>query len=135
MSSDVRKHNLPILKTPLSDEEDDIGLTPLTRPGTPLIIGTTRLRPHEILVSPSNGKDGFQPQLLLSSSSSDLLDKNIFTPRTLPRSRTVPEPLVSAATIKFEDARIEGLVFEPQKLVRLRRWILAIVIGVFTGNF
>jgi hypothetical protein len=135
MSSDVCENNLPILKIPLSDEEDDIGLTPLTRPGTPLINGTkTRLRPHEILVSPPSNKDGFQPRLLLSSSSSDLLDKNIFAPRTPTRSRTVPEPLVTAATIKFEDTRIGDLDFEPQKLVLLRRWILTIVVGAFTIN-
>lgn len=134
MNSDACKDNLPILKVPVSDEEDDIGLTPLSRPGTPLIIGNKpRLRPHEILVPPPSVKDGFQTPLLLSQSSSDLLDKNIFTPRTLARSRTVPEPLVTAATIKFNDTTIEGLVFEPQKLDRLRRWILTIAVGAFTA--
>ena len=40
MSSEAPKSNLPTLEIPITDEEDDIGLTPLTRPGTPLIIGT-----------------------------------------------------------------------------------------------
>ncbi|KAF9647157.1 DUF1630-domain-containing protein [Thelephora ganbajun] len=66
-----------------------------------------------------------------SSPSSDLLDKNIFTPRTLTRSKTVPEPLVTAATIKFEDTTVEDLVFEPEKLTRLRRWILTIAVVDF----
>ena len=80
MSSDAPKSNLPTLEIPITDEEDDIGLTPLTRPGTPLIISTKpRLRPHEIFVPPSADKDDFQVQLQLSPSSSDLLDKNIFT--------------------------------------------------------
>lgn len=132
MNSDAPKSNLPSLELPATEEEDDIGLTPLTRPGTPLIIGTKpRLRPHEILVPPPTGKDDFQTQWRLSPSSSDLLDKNIFTPRTLPRSRTVPEPLATATSIKFEDIMTEDLVFEPAKLVRLRRWILTIVIGAF----
>ena len=114
----------------MTDEEDDIGLTPLTRPGTPLIIGTKpRLRPHEIMVPPPAAKDESQMQWRLSPSSSDLLDKNIFTPRTLTRSRTAPEPLVTAATTKFEETTIEDLGFEPEKLVRLRRWILTIVVG------
>lgn len=132
MNSNECKSDLPIFKILVSDEEDDIGLTPLTRPGSPLIIGTKpRLRPHEILVPPPTDEDDFQTQRLLSSSSSDLLDKNIFTSRTLNRSRTVPEPLVSAASIKFKESVIEDLVFEPEKLVCLRRWILAIVVGVF----
>lgn len=131
MDSDAPKRNLPILEVPTAEEEEDIGLTPLTRPGTPLVIGTKpRLRPHEILVSPPTGKDDFQLQWL-SPSSSDLLDKNIFTPRTLTPSRTVPESLVTAATIKFEDTMLEDLVFEPEKLVRLRRWILTIAVGEF----
>lgn len=126
---------MPILDISVSDEEDDIGLTPLsTRPGTPLIIGTKpRLRSHETPVPPPTGKDDFQTQRLLSPSSSDLLDKNTFNPRSPTRSRTFPGPLVKAATIKFEDAMIEDLVFEPQKLVRLRRWILTIAAGVFTA--
>ena len=132
MSSDAPKSNLPTLEIPITDEEDDIGLTPLTRPGTPLIIGTKpRLRPHEIFSPPPTDKDDFQVQLRLSPSSSDLLDKNIFTPRTLTRSRTVPEPLVTTTTIKFEDTMTEDLVFEPERLIRLRRWILTIVVGAF----
>ena len=133
MSSDTSKNNLPILEIPITDEEDDIGLTPLTQPGTPLIFGNkARLRPHEILVPPPSGKDDFQTQWRLSPSSSDLLDKNIFTPRTLTRSRTLPGPLSTATTIKFEDTMIEDLVFEPEKLVRLRRWILTIAVGEST---
>jgi len=132
MSSGASKGNLRILDIPITDEEDDIGLTPLTRPGTPLIIGAKpRLRPHEILVPPPTGKDDFRMQWGLSPSSPDLLDKNIFTPRTLSRSKTVPEPLATAGTINFEDTMIEDLVFEPEKLVRLRRWILALVVGAF----
>ena len=123
MDTDAPKRDIPILEIPITEEEEDIGLTPLTRPGTPLIIGTKpRLRPHEILVPPPTGKDDFQPQWL-SPSSSNLLDKNIFTPRTLTRSRTLPESLVTAATIQFEDTMLEDLVFEPEKLVRLRRWV------------
>ena len=134
MSSDTPKSNLEILEIPITDEEDDIGLTPLTRPGTPLIIGTKgRLRPHEIFVPPPSSKDDFQKQWRLSPSSPDLLDKNIFTPRTLARSRTLPGPLSTATTMKFEDPMIEDLVFESEKLVRLRRWILTIVIGEFTA--
>jgi len=134
MNSDTPRSNPPILEIPATEEEDDIGLTPLTRPGTPLIIGTKlRLRPHEILVPPPTDKDDFQTQWRLSPSSSDLLDKNIFTPRTLPRSRTVPEPLATATSINFEDTMTEDLVFEPEKLVRLRRWILTIVVGAFAS--
>ena len=130
MNSKASKSNPPKLSVPVSDEEDDIGLTPLTRPGTPLIIGTkARLRPHEILVPSHASKDDLQTPWLLSSSSPDLLEKNIFSPRTLTRSNTVPTPLATAATTKFEDTMIEDLVFEPEKLVRLRRWILTIVIG------
>ena len=130
MSSDVSESSLGVLEISLSDEEDDIGLTPLTRPGTPLIIGNNqRLRPHEILVPPHTAKDDFQPPWLSSPSSSDLLEKNIFSQRTLTRSRTVPAPLVTATTVKFEDTMMEALVFEPEKLVRLRRWILAIAVG------
>jgi hypothetical protein len=131
MSSSAFRSNPPILEIPLSDEEDDIGLTPLTRPGTALIIGKKpRLRPHEILVPTPTGKDDLQTPWLLSASSSDLLDKNIFTTRTLTRSRTFPEPLVTAASGKFEDTMVEDLAFEPEKLVRLRRWILAIAVGM-----
>ena len=131
MSSEAPKSNLPTLEIPITDEEDDIGLTPLTRPGTPLIISTKpRLRPHEIFVPPPTDKDDFQVQLRVSPSS-DLLDKNIFTPRTLTRSRTAPEPLVTTTAIKFEDTMTEGLVFEPERLIRLRRWILTVVVGVF----
>lgn len=134
MSSDAPKINLPILEIPIIDEEDDIGLTPLTRPGTPLIIGTKpRLQPHEIFIPPPTGKDDFQMQRRLSPSSSDLLDKNISTPVILTRSRTVPEPPVTAATIKFEDTMLEDLIFEPEKLVRLRRWILTVVVGEFAS--
>jgi len=130
MGSNASDSSLGVLKISLSDEEDDIGLTPLTRPGTPLIIGSKqRLRPHEIIVPPHTAKDDFQPPWLSSPSSSDLLEKNIFSPRTLTRSRTVPAPLVTATTIKFEDTMMEALVFEPEKLVRLRRWILAIEVG------
>lgn len=136
MSSDEPKDNPPALTIPLSDEEDDIGLTPLTRPGTPLLIGTKpRLRPHEILVPPPTGKDELQAPWLLSQPSSDLLDKNIFSPRTLTRSRTVPGPLVTAATVTFKDTTTEDLVFEPEKLVRLRRWILTIVVGALTAYY
>lgn len=132
MGSDAAKSNLPILDIPTTDEEDDIGLTPLTRPGTPLTISTKqRLRPHEILIPPPAGKDDFQMQWQLSPSSPDLLDKNIFMPRTLTRSRTVPESLVTAGTIQFEETMPGDLVFEPEKLIRLRRWILAIAIGAF----
>lgn len=133
MSSVACKDNVPIPNIPVSDEEEDIGLTPLTRPGTPLIIGPkSRSRPHEILVPSPTSKDDFPAQWSLSSSSSDLLDKNIFTPRTLPRSGTLPEPLVTTAAIKFEDTMVEDLVFEPQKLICLRRWILTVVVGVLT---
>ena len=123
------------LDIPFSDEEDDIGLTPLTRSGTPLIFSPkTRLRPHEILLPSPTGKDDLQAPWLLSPSSSNLLDKNIFTPRTLTRSRTVPGPLVtSTSTINFKDTVIEDLVFEPEKLVLLRRWILTIAVGAFTS--
>ena len=131
MSSDAPKSNPPILEIPITDEEDDIGLTPLTRPGTPLVIGTKpRLRPHEILVPPPTGKDDFQMQWGLSPSSSDLLDKNIFTPRALTRSRTLPD---TAASIKFGETMIEDLVFEPEKLVRLRHWVLTLVVGEFAS--
>ena len=132
MNSDTSQSGLPILEIPITDEEDDIGLTPLTRPGTPLIIGTKpRLRPHEILVPPPIGKDDFQTQWRLSPSSPDLLDGNIFSPRAIARSKTVPGPLAAAPRIKFEETMIEDLVFEPEKLVRLRRWILAIAVGAF----
>ena len=132
MTSNASKSNLTVLEIPVTEEEDDIGLTPLTRPGTPLIIGTKpRLRPHEILVPPPTGKD-FQTQWRLSPSSPDLLDRNIFTPRTLTRSNTVPRPLATADTTKFEETMIEDLVFEPEKLVRLRRWILTIVVGALS---
>ena len=130
MGSDAPKSNLPILEIPITDEEDDIGLTPLTRPGTPLIINAKpRLRPHEILVPPPTGKDDFRTQWWLSPSSPDLLDRNIFSPRTLTRSKTVPKPLATAGTIKFEETMVEDLVFESERLVRLRRWILTIVVG------
>ena len=133
MSSDASMNNLPILEAPTTDEEEDIGLTPLTRPGTPLIIGNKpRLRPHEILVPPSTGKDDFQTEWRLSPSSPDLLDGNIFSPRTLTRSKTLPGPVVTAVTrIKFEETMVEELVFEPEKLFRLRRWVLSIVVGAF----
>jgi hypothetical protein len=134
MNSEESKDNPPVLMIPLSDEEEDIGLTPLTRPGTPLIIGTKqRLRPHEILVSPPTSKEDSQTPWPLSQSASDLLDKNIFSPRTLSRSSTVREPLVTATTIKLEDTTIEDLVFEPEKLVRLRRWLLTIVVGTLAA--
>lgn len=130
MSSNACKNNLPILNIQVSDEEEDIGLTPLAR--SPLIIGTkSRLRPHEIPISPPASKDDLQTRLLLSPSSPDLLDKNTLTPRTLSRSKTFPKPLVTAATIKFEHTMINDLVFEPQKLVHLRRWILTIVVGMY----
>ena len=131
MSSDTSNSNLPIPEVPTTDEEDDIGLTPLTRPGTPLIIDTKpQLRPHEIFMPPPTGKD-FQTQWRLSPSSPDLLDGNIFSPRTLARSKTVHGPLATTTRIKFEETMIEDLVFEPEKLVRLRRWILTIVVGAF----
>ena len=135
MSSDTPKNNLPILAIPITDEEEDIGLTPLTRPGTPLIINSKpRLRPNEILVPPPTGKDDFQTQWWLSPSSPDLLDRNIFSPRTLTRSKTVPKPLVTTDTIKFEETTVEDLVFEPERLTRLRRWILSIIVGAFVPN-
>ena len=136
MNSDACKNNLPVLNIQVSDEEDDIGLTPLTRPrGTPLIIGTgkPRLRSNEIFAPPPAGKDGLHMQRSLSPSSSELLDKNVFTPRSHTLSRTVPEPLITSATVKFEDTAIEDLAFEPERLARLRRWILTIVIGMFTA--
>ena len=133
MGSDAFKSDLRPQGVPTTDEEEDIGLTPLTRPGTPLIIGSNpRLRTHEIPVPPSTGKDEFQPQWQLSPSSPDLLDRNIFSPRTLTRSKTLPGPLVTAASVKLEETMIEDL--EPERLARLRRWILTIVVGAFASR-
>ena len=132
MSADTLKSTPPILEIPIADEEDDIGLTPLTRPGTPLIIGTKpRLRPQEILVPSPISRGDSQTPWLQSPSSPDLLDRNILPPRTLTRSKTVSGPVVTAATTKPEEIMIEDLDFEPEKLVRLRRWILTVALGGF----
>src|SRR6202041_2773405 len=79
----------PGLHTPESpiEEEDDIGLTPITRPSTPLIPPRARFRPPDLVFT----NDGYDILItpLASPSSPDLLDRVIFSPRTLTRSKTL----------------------------------------------
>jgi hypothetical protein len=96
-----------------SDDEDDIGLTSISRPSTPLV------RPGRLLL-PQNDT------ALVSPSSPDLLDRVIFSPRTLTRSRTLPTVTTNT---RVEEDLLDKLILEPDRVIKLRRWILGLAIG------
>jgi hypothetical protein len=112
----------------LSDSEN--GHTP---PPAPAVFVSSRpSRPAGLRVTSISSSIG---PGLKSPSSPDFLDPLILprpsAPRTLTRSKTLPKVFSDDAVSDLKNVELHELALEPEVVAKIRRWLLAFVIGVY----
>lgn len=118
------------------DEEDDIGLTNLSSRSFGTAMHTPPRRSRPSLIKISRHSSTHSP---LKSPSSPSLSKDFqsgaASSRRLSRSNTLPKLATEHGEFSLETFGLENLAMGNDKVVKLRRWIHALAIGLFIWHY